>query len=131
MLDEKFILKARKELREDENRKKQALEHFREWIKKHPYIKQIRQGKKKAKRVIFYKPRKFIFSDDIFLLQFLRTKKYSRSTTERSERRGMVWPNSQYRFLFSIDCGGVGITYAQDGRRRRKWRRGRRGQWLA
>lgn len=58
MLDEKFIQKARKELREDENRKKQALEHFREWIRKHPYIKQIRQ-------------------DDIFLLQFLRTKKYT------------------------------------------------------
>ncbi|CAH1711245.1 unnamed protein product [Chironomus riparius] len=57
-MDEKFVLKARKELREDESRKKQALEHFREWIKKHPYIKQIRQ-------------------DDIFLLQFLRTKKYS------------------------------------------------------
>lgn len=46
MLDEKFVLKAKKELREDENRKKQALEHFREWIRKHPYIKQIRQGEK-------------------------------------------------------------------------------------
>lgn len=45
-MEEKFILKARKELREDESRKKQALEHFREWIRKHPYIKEIRQGEK-------------------------------------------------------------------------------------
>ena len=44
MLAEKFVQKARLELREEENRKKQALEHFREWIRKHPYIKQIRQG---------------------------------------------------------------------------------------
>lgn len=44
MLAEKFIQKARVELREEENRKKQALEHFREWIRKHPYIKKIRQG---------------------------------------------------------------------------------------
>jgi hypothetical protein len=65
MLEEKFIQKARVELREEENRKKQALEHFREWIKKHPYIKQIRQ-------------------DDIFLLQFLRTKKYSMDMAFRS-----------------------------------------------
>lgn len=57
MLSEKFLEKARVELREDEKRKEQALEHFREWINKHPYIKDIRQ-------------------DDIFLLQFLRTRKY-------------------------------------------------------
>ena len=44
MLEEKFLQMARDELREEENRKKQALEHFREWIAKHPYIKQIRQG---------------------------------------------------------------------------------------
>lgn len=46
MLAEKFVQKARLELREEENRKKQALEHFREWIKKHPYIKEIRQGRR-------------------------------------------------------------------------------------
>jgi len=57
MLPDKFLEKAKLELREDEKRKEQALEHFREWIHKHPYIKNIRQ-------------------DDLFLLQFLRTKKY-------------------------------------------------------
>lgn len=44
MLPDKFVEKAREELREDEKRKEQALEHFREWINKHPYIKSIRQG---------------------------------------------------------------------------------------
>jgi hypothetical protein len=44
MVSEKFLEKARDELREDENRKEQALQHFREWIGKHPYIKSIRQG---------------------------------------------------------------------------------------
>lgn len=58
MLSDKFLEKAKTELREDEKRKEQALEHFREWIQKHQYIKSIRQ-------------------DDVFLLQFLRTKKYS------------------------------------------------------
>lgn len=45
MLSDKFLEKAKNELREDEKRKEQALEHFREWINKHPYIKSIWQGK--------------------------------------------------------------------------------------
>lgn len=44
MLSDKFLVKAKEELREDEKRKEQALEHFREWISKHPYIKSVRQG---------------------------------------------------------------------------------------
>lgn len=44
MLSDKFLVKAKEELREDEKRKQQALEHFREWLQKHPYIKSIRQG---------------------------------------------------------------------------------------
>lgn len=77
MLEEKFVQKARSELREEENRKKQALEHFREWIGKHPYIKHIRQGSKlnDDKKKINSSPHHIV--DDIFLLQFLRTKKYS------------------------------------------------------
>ena len=37
--------KAEVELRETELRKKQSLEQFREWLKKHPYLKRTRQGK--------------------------------------------------------------------------------------
>lgn len=44
MLAQKYIEKARDELREDDTRKEQALQHFREWIAKHPFIKNIRQG---------------------------------------------------------------------------------------
>lgn len=44
MVSEKFLEKAKLELCENEKRKEQALEHFREWIQKHQYIRSIRQG---------------------------------------------------------------------------------------
>ena len=43
-LDEKFKLKAQVELREDDLRKEQALEQFREWLKKQGHIKNCRTG---------------------------------------------------------------------------------------
>lgn len=44
-MDEKFIKKAREELREEPARKAQALAQFKEWIAKHPFIKSCRQGR--------------------------------------------------------------------------------------
>jgi len=44
MLSEKFRKIALEELNEDDNRKKQSLQQFRDWIKKHPFIKSGRQG---------------------------------------------------------------------------------------
>lgn len=49
---------AKEELHEDENIRRQALAQFREWISKHPHIKKCR-------------------TDAVFLLRFLRTKKFS------------------------------------------------------
>lgn len=49
---------AKEELREDENIRNQALAQFREWIAKHPHIKRCR-------------------TDSVFLLRFLRVKKFS------------------------------------------------------
>lgn len=43
-LDEKFIIKARNELRETEEIKTEKLKEFRLWIGKHDYFKQSRQG---------------------------------------------------------------------------------------
>lgn len=43
-MDQKFIDKARIELREDELRKSQSLAQFREWLSKHPVLKDVRQG---------------------------------------------------------------------------------------
>lgn len=43
-LDEKYKLKAEVELREEDLRKKQALEQFREWLKKQTHIKNCRTG---------------------------------------------------------------------------------------
>jgi hypothetical protein len=49
---------AKTELREDEQTREHALEQFREWIEKHPSITKCR-------------------TDAVFLLRFLRTKKFS------------------------------------------------------
>ncbi|XP_023159087.1 clavesin-1 isoform X2 [Ceratitis capitata] len=49
---------AKEELHEDDNIRRQALKQFREWISKHPSIKKCR-------------------TDSLFLLRFLRTKKFS------------------------------------------------------
>lgn len=43
-MDSKFIEKARVELREDELRKRQSLAQFRDWLSKHPFLKDVRQG---------------------------------------------------------------------------------------
>jgi hypothetical protein len=51
------IRKARKELGEDEQKKKDSLQKFRDWLKVHPFIKSC-------------------CTDDVFLLTFLRAKKY-------------------------------------------------------
>jgi hypothetical protein len=43
-MDQKFIDKAEAELGETELRKSQALAQFREWISKHPFLNNVRQG---------------------------------------------------------------------------------------
>lgn len=45
-MDQKFIDKAKIELREDEYRKSQSLSQFREWLCKHPFLSGVRQGEK-------------------------------------------------------------------------------------
>jgi hypothetical protein len=45
-LDNFFIEKAKNELRETETRKAQSLEQFRDWISKHAFLKDVRQGEK-------------------------------------------------------------------------------------
>lgn len=57
-LNSQFKKIAKDELREDENIRTQALAQFREWIAKHPHIKKCR-------------------TDAVFLLRFLRVKKFS------------------------------------------------------
>ncbi|XP_070497987.1 clavesin-2-like [Chironomus tepperi] len=52
-------------IRENESRKRQALEQFRDWLKKHPFIKNCRQ-------------------DDNFLLMFLRARKYAFDSTAKT-----------------------------------------------
>ena len=59
---------ARAELREDVNTREQTLEKLREWIAKHPTIKNCR-------------------TDAVFLLRFLRTKKFSLPLAEEMLER--------------------------------------------
>jgi hypothetical protein len=67
-LNSKYKKIAYDELREDDNIRGQALAQFREWIAKHPHIKKCR-------------------TDAVFLLRFLRTKKFSvRAACEMLEK---------------------------------------------
>ncbi|XP_070493952.1 retinaldehyde-binding protein 1-like [Chironomus tepperi] len=68
--------KAEVELRETELRRKQSLEQFREWLKKHPYLKRTRQ-------------------DDNYLSLYLRTKKYNLNE---------VFKSYEKQFLFRLKC---------------------------
>jgi hypothetical protein len=44
-MDSKLVEKALLELREDDSRREQSLAQFREWLAKHPFLSQVRQGK--------------------------------------------------------------------------------------
>lgn len=44
-MDQKYIDIARNELREDDLRKSQSLVQFRDWLSKHPFLSEVRQGK--------------------------------------------------------------------------------------
>lgn len=48
-LGEKYKEIAKNELREDDSRRLQALEQFKEWILKHPNIKRCPHGKQSLK----------------------------------------------------------------------------------
>jgi hypothetical protein len=43
-MDRKFKEIAKAELGEDDLKRQQSLEHFREWLSKHPYLQGMRQG---------------------------------------------------------------------------------------
>lgn len=43
-LDTFYIKKAKDELRETDERKRQSIEQFRDWLSKHPFLNSIRKG---------------------------------------------------------------------------------------
>lgn len=43
-MDRKFVEIARNELGETDLKRSQSLAQFREWLAKHPFLKNIRQG---------------------------------------------------------------------------------------
>lgn len=64
VLEQMYIDKAKNELREDDLRKSQSLAQFREWIAKHPFLKNVRQGTLKK---IFFSSFFFMFSSSSFV----------------------------------------------------------------
>lgn len=71
-----FKAKALVELREDEARKRQALQQFHEWLEKQGHIEKCRRGSERSNKC-FHSNKMYLIPDDIFLLRFLRVKKYS------------------------------------------------------
>lgn len=57
-MDAKRLEKAKKDLGEDEIKKSQSLQQFREYIVKHPFLSHVLQGKK----IKFFYNLNFIFS---------------------------------------------------------------------
>lgn len=43
-MDQKFIDKAKDELGETDLKKTQSLQQFRDWLSKHPFLSDVRQG---------------------------------------------------------------------------------------
>jgi hypothetical protein len=80
-----LLEKARLELGEDEQKKRQGIEFLRAWIKSQPNIRNCRQGDDDDSQIHLYS--KYLircFLDDEFLVRFLRHSKYSlvRATEE-------------------------------------------------
>jgi len=43
-MDQKFIDLAKNELGEDDSKRNQSLAHMKEWLSKHPFLQNVRQG---------------------------------------------------------------------------------------
>lgn len=104
---------AKKELREDEETRNNALSQMRFWLKKNNKIIYSRSGKYcffffyyvyhayilfiKTVNILFFF---FTFEDDSFLLRFLRTKKFSLPLTQEALERYLLLRQTFGRQLF-------------------------------
>lgn len=61
-MDPKFIEIARNEIGETELKKSQSLAQFREWLSKHPFLKDARQGKQCNQREVFPQNLKYFWT---------------------------------------------------------------------
>ncbi|XP_014228618.1 clavesin-2 [Trichogramma pretiosum] len=81
---------AKQQLREDEATRKHALEQFREWIRQHPRIKRCR-------------------TDAVFLLRFLRTKKFSLPQAQEMLERYLTIRQTYPDWFQNLDIEDPGI----------------------
>ncbi|XP_056641497.1 clavesin-2-like [Diorhabda carinulata] len=76
---------ASKELRENENARKECVAHLRNWVNQHPDIENC-------------------LTDDSFLLRFLRVKKFSLSMTEQILLKYLNFRKRFKHFMYNMDC---------------------------
>ncbi|XP_070506408.1 alpha-tocopherol transfer protein-like [Chironomus tepperi] len=81
---EKLVAENKEFIREDESRKAQALEQFREWLSKHPFITNAR-------------------TDDTYLVHFLRTKKYSMDDVFKVFENNLLFRTSKPEWFETTD----------------------------
>ncbi|XP_052567391.1 alpha-tocopherol transfer protein-like [Culex pipiens pallens] len=83
-LDEQHLQKVRNELNETDENRAQSLAQMREWIAKHPHIKKCR-------------------TDSIFLLRFLRMRKFSVPMAQESLERYLTALRSFPQWFRNLD----------------------------
>jgi hypothetical protein len=100
-MDKKILEKARKELGEDEEVKNEKLKEFKVWLTNHPFIKSCRDGYKHIKILILinFKICICLITDDTFLLQFLRIRKYNIQNTFKSFENFFIFRQKYTKWL--------------------------------
>ncbi|CAG9857467.1 unnamed protein product [Phyllotreta striolata] len=86
-----LVESARRELREDDRTKKECLERMREWIKQNPDIQNCP-------------------TDDLFLLRFLRVKKYSLHMAQQTLLKYLNYRKIFRHFMYNMDCEDTNVS---------------------
>jgi hypothetical protein len=88
-MDPKFIKKAKEELGEDELKKSQSLQQFREYLAKHQFLSNVPQGMQS----FYFRFEGFssdVPLDDVLLLMFLRYQKYQMNEVFKTFNRAVL-----------------------------------------
>ncbi|CAH1099762.1 unnamed protein product [Psylliodes chrysocephalus] len=90
-----LVDKGRKDLREDEKSKKDCIIHLREWVKQNPDIENCP-------------------TDDLFLLRFLRVKKFSLHMAQQTLLKYLNFKKKFRHFMYNMDCEDPNVSQIID-----------------
>lgn len=82
---------ASKELRENENARRECVAHLRNWVNQHPDIENC-------------------LTDESFLLRFLRVKKFSLSMAEQTLLKYLNFRKRYKHFMYNLDCSDSNVS---------------------